>query len=617
MRFVSIILIILVSPTKLWAQKIFVMDSTLSKNEKVDVTSYLYHIGQGWPMLVTEVLNEMPVNQRHSFLLHIKNNAVDSAHYSLQFGNRYVNAYHVINHSVDGEDTLSISTLQNTIPIHFASGEEKHVSFELKELDRLNPNKVSVHLIAAKELVNEDHQLAVTQSFFLGLFAFLTLFNLTIFFVTQWKVYIKYTVYIFSALLYFLYYYGFLQEAFPAVKNISINLVSTWYYLVYIFYFLFLNEFGQYKKYSPWAYKLLNIGIINKCIQLIYETILNPLGVEFIYSSLYKNIILVAEIALMIFIIYFILKNKNVRGKIVIVASLMLIIGAILGQLDFDSTTRGIFIQLGITAELLTFSVGLGYLTKEFYTGQQKAQVALIDELQRNQKMQESISEKLEKIVLKRTEDLEKRNNENEMLLTEVHHRVKNNLQIISSLINLKARNASSESSETLLHLNGRIFSLGLIHEKLYQKQNFQNIQLDEYLMDVSRHVISSFEENVDSVSLRMNGKLKEEIDVERALTCGLITNELITNAVKYAFTPDQSDREILISIEQHNNIIGIQVSDNGKNEKPVSDSFKESFGLRFVDQLVTSKLNGHWDINVENGFHVTIKFKFNGERKD
>jgi two-component system, sensor histidine kinase PdtaS len=212
--------------------------------------------------------------------------------------------------------------------------------------------------------------------------------------------------------------------------------------------------------------------------------------------------------------------------------------------------------------------------------------------------------------IKKKNMALDIANKEQDALIKEIHHRVKNNLQIIGSLINLKASKVAPETSEVLYQLKSKIFSLGLIHEKLYQKQNFQNIQLDEYLMDVSKHIISSLEENVDSISLRMNSTLKVEIDVERALSCGLITNELITNSMKYAFIQDQQDREIAITLGQIGDTIFFGISDNGRSDKPLSGDFKKSFGLRFVDQLVSAKLKGDWRVESENGFHVHINFQ-------
>lgn len=219
----------------------------------------------------------------------------------------------------------------------------------------------------------------------------------------------------------------------------------------------------------------------------------------------------------------------------------------------------------------------------------------------------------------KLSERLKVSNKEKEGLLHEIHHRVKNNLQIISSLIQLKTRQTTSVETHEVLHqLNGRIFSMGLLHEKLYQQENIQSIRLDEYLIEISRQLVSSFDETRHPISLSMNSK-PVEIDMNKALTCGLIVNELVTNAIKYAFTPDQQDRKIGLSIQQENGTTKLEISDNGRSPKPISGNFNKSFGSRFVDQLVIAKLGGEWSVSTENGFHVTIKFTLetNGTGKD
>lgn len=214
---------------------------------------------------------------------------------------------------------------------------------------------------------------------------------------------------------------------------------------------------------------------------------------------------------------------------------------------------------------------------------------------------------------------LQNNNKEKEGLLHEIHHRVKNNLQIISSLINIKARQTTSiETNDVLQQLNGRIFSMGLVHEKLYQNKNIQIIRLNEYLTELSRHLLSSFAEKENPIFLQLNCQ-PVEVDLDKALTCGLITNELVTNSVKYAFTSKQDVRQIAISLAQVRNAISLQISDNGDAIKPVSGNFKKSFGSRFVDQLVIAKLGGEWSVSSEHGFHVTIKFIIgnNGAGKD
>jgi two-component system, sensor histidine kinase PdtaS len=203
---------------------------------------------------------------------------------------------------------------------------------------------------------------------------------------------------------------------------------------------------------------------------------------------------------------------------------------------------------------------------------------------------------------------LQTSNMEKEGLLHEVHHRVKNNLQIISSLISLKSRQASAETNEALQQLNARIFSMGLVHEKLYQNESIQMLRLDEYLAEISHHLLSSFEEKEHPISLLMDCQAIE-MDLDSALTCGLIVNELVTNSVKYAFTSEQADRQISIGLSKVENVVSLQISDNGSSIKPIAGNFKKSFGSRFVDQLVITKLGGEWSVSVESGFQVMIKF--------
>jgi two-component system, sensor histidine kinase PdtaS len=142
----------------------------------------------------------------------------------------------------------------------------------------------------------------------------------------------------------------------------------------------------------------------------------------------------------------------------------------------------------------------------------------------------------------------------------------------------------------------------------LYRTEDIQNIRLDEYLTEVSQQLITSFEGHDHPITLNLNCQAVE-ISADKALTCGLIANELITNAVKYAFTAQQQNCEITVGLIQSGNMVSLQISDNGSSTKPISGSFNKSFGSRFVDQLVIAKLGGEWSVKLENGVYIVIKF--------
>lgn len=196
-----------------------------------------------------------------------------------------------------------------------------------------------------------------------------------------------------------------------------------------------------------------------------------------------------------------------------------------------------------------------------------------------------------------------------EMLMMEIHHRVKNSLQVISSLINLKVRHATAETSEALNQLNGRIYSMSLVHEKLCHSEQSRQVQLDEYLVDISRHLIATFEDQEHPIHLDLDCD-PVTVDPETVLTCGLIANELVANAVKYAFGGHQADRRIRINLRQEQSRVSFSISDNGFATKPLVTDFQKSFGLRFVDQLVKTKLKGEWNLAAEkDGIQASIRF--------
>ncbi|GHN00989.1 hypothetical protein WSM22_24780 [Cytophagales bacterium WSM2-2] len=226
----------------------------------------------------------------------------------------------------------------------------------------------------------------------------------------------------------------------------------------------------------------------------------------------------------------------------------------------------------------------------------------------RQKKRSAEILENQNKIIEQQNTELTTQNSEKEILLSEIHHRVKNNLQIISSLINLKVNHTTSETRETLLQLNGRIYSMGLIHEKLYQKESIQSVRLDLYLEELSQYLVQSFADN-QALSLEVECDVVE-MDVERTMTCGLICNELLTNAMKHAFSEEQLARKVKLELINTKDIIQWIISDNGQkysSHHPPRNS--KSFGLRFVDQLVKSKLGGTWQLNIDQGSKVKIQF--------
>jgi PAS domain S-box-containing protein len=202
---------------------------------------------------------------------------------------------------------------------------------------------------------------------------------------------------------------------------------------------------------------------------------------------------------------------------------------------------------------------------------------------------------------------------EKEVLLREIHHRVKNNLQVISSLLNLQAQYLKNKQDlEMFNESKDRVRSMALIHEKLYQSQNLARIDFAGYIRDLIYRLFRSYEADPGKIDLKMDID-DISLGVDMAVPCGLIVNELISNCLKHAF-PDGKKGEIKVGLQSVNtNEVELKVSDNGVG---LPDSFdfreSESLGMHLVN-ILTDQLGGRIELDRTGGTEFKIKFKRTG----
>jgi len=133
-------------------------------------------------------------------------------------------------------------------------------------------------------------------------------------------------------------------------------------------------------------------------------------------------------------------------------------------------------------------------------------------------------------------EEIRKSLREKEVLLKEIHHRVKNNMQIVSSLLNLQVESIDDENTRQILRKSqDRVKSMAIVHEKLYQSKDLSMIEFGEYTRSLTARLLHSFEDDANGIQLEID---MDDIllDVNKAIPCGLIINEIISNSIKYAF---------------------------------------------------------------------------------
>jgi two-component sensor histidine kinase len=197
---------------------------------------------------------------------------------------------------------------------------------------------------------------------------------------------------------------------------------------------------------------------------------------------------------------------------------------------------------------------------------------------------------------------------EKEALLQEIHHRVKNNLQLISSLLHLQAKNpGKKDPGELFVDSENRIRSLTLIHESLYQSKNFSRIEFAGYLRELLVRLLQAYKKPGQAIEGAVTGN-EIFLDITRAIPCGLIANELISNALKHAF-PGGRQGEILVAIMKEGDQISLSVKDNGVGLPPDFNlQDKHMLGLQIMTTLV-NQLGGEMAYSVNLGTEFTLTF--------
>ncbi|MCW5517007.1 sensor histidine kinase [Muriicola sp. Z0-33] len=204
---------------------------------------------------------------------------------------------------------------------------------------------------------------------------------------------------------------------------------------------------------------------------------------------------------------------------------------------------------------------------------------------------------------------LQQQNREKEFLLKEIHHRVKNNLEIVSSLLSLQSEIIDDpDVIEAMRKSQQRVQSMSMIHQKLYQGQSLAAIEMKDYFMNLGNYLISSYGAK-EQISLCCDMETLE-LDVDIAIPIGLIVNELITNAMKYAFPGGQKGK-IVITLKEVDSLLYLTVKDNGVGKSGNLRVEGTGFGTQLIE-LLTRQLDGKMKLMNAKGTKVFFEFQLN-----
>ena len=504
----------------------------------------------------------------------------------------------IIEHSITGLlHQNENATFMHKLPIVISSNVKQEYYM------RLSSNNTSLNftltLLNDKIFIKQDRTRHIVWALFFGALMAMIIYNIFLFIFTKHSVYFYYLLYLFSIILTGNLYFGLIISTAPEESLHYIKLKDS--LSIYVANFItlsiafFTREFLQTKQY-PKIDLIIKVLITMLIIHSLVTSpdVLPQKDISFCYIGFLLIIFCIGNYA-------FLKGNKQAR---------YFLIGwtfAILGWLSILLHDLAIWnvkfmfyyiFEVLVMAEVLLFSISLASRIKHLcYQKNELIQKLLLQK--------ENETKHLEEIVKERTKTLQVELKNNELLLKELHHRVKNNMQFIASLYALKLdSNANSITDsklrEKLRDIERKIYAMSEVHEMLYSQKKLDNIDAKSYLEKVLYSIKNAFQ----TEDILFHLCVDTTLDAEEAIYCGLIINELVTNAVKYAF--DEKGGRIEIELKPHGAHTLLRVCDNGRG---ITKCDKETFGMMMIKTLVEEQLEGKLSIKNKKGAEVSIIF--------
>ncbi|SFZ98196.1 Sensory transduction histidine kinase [hydrothermal vent metagenome] len=468
-------------------------------------------------------------------------------------------------------------------------------TYYLKVKSLLTPVDFSLILHEHEIFEYEDRFQQLTDILLIGFVLALMLYSFILYFYTKDKSYLYYSFYLFALLYQQFTYLGLTQIYFPLpFINIDMQIPVFKVNLLVITAALFAMHFLKTKHM--------------KKIHLIYKFFITIAIVEILFlstSHFYNLDIVILTGALFIFfnlsvgIISYKRGNKQARlfiaGFGIVFISYLLIILDALGISSIMHKYQNI-LMFSTAFEALFLS--LAFADRYIILQKEKARVdARILEESSNR------TTIIENEVIKKTKALNSALETKELLIKEIHHRVKNNLQVILSIIRLQQDEIEDEIiNEKFIDLENRINAISKTYDMLLIKDNLEKIDMDEYIDSLLLDIKESIHQNNQNIEIET--EIDARIPLKESVYVGLIVNELVTNAYKYAF---ENDGLIFISLQQDNHNYILKIQDNGKGYN--SNEIEKSLGLKLIHTLVYGQLGG--SLEKENTYHTHYTIRF------
>lgn len=197
---------------------------------------------------------------------------------------------------------------------------------------------------------------------------------------------------------------------------------------------------------------------------------------------------------------------------------------------------------------------------------------------------------------------------EKKVLLQEIHHRVKNNLAVVSGLLDLQSNIAPDEFSRTTLKLStNRILSISKVHELLYQSEDISRIHFKQYIKEIADLIIDSFNKTGKHIQLSLDIHI-QYLNINHGVPVGIILNELLTNSLKHGFSQTQESYQVGITAVEENEFYEISYNDNGSGVKISENDKTPGLGQTLIESLLT-QIDATFTLDTEEKYQMTFRF--------
>ncbi len=484
------------------------------------------------------------------------------------------------------------NTLQFTFPIVLQSDETATYYLQIKPRTGSLVFDLSIDDDQHYYMDETSHQMILFL--FFGAMAALIIYNILLFSISRDSVYLYYSLYLFSMTLHHLSFSGLISYLLP-FENKSVVAFEASLSVHYVNFAVIASILFTRKFLSTNQYKKIDAILILYALLTLLISVVNTDEHYLLDLSVHSGFVLILILEA-VGIYAYIQQNKQaiyyiVAWSIPLSGSFALI--AYRSDIFDIMSTLPYYFETTIIIEAILFSVVLA--NKLNFMKQEK--LTLSNELIEQQRSEQI---RLNNLVNERTQSLNEALQTQKILLHELHHRVKNNMQFITSLYALKLYNSGDPKiDEKLKDIESKIKAMGHVHEMLYQQDDIEYVEAKLYFEKLVNEISKVFD--LKNISIKMDTD-HIVLNAYEAIYCGLILNELIINAVKYAFETDGG--EIVITIRSQEDKKVLEVTDNGKGLK--DEDFNRSFGLLMVKSLSVEQLRGTFE---HIGSHFIIRF--------